>query len=585
MKKTFTINLGGLPFIIDEDAYQLLHSYLETIKQKFHSNEEAGEIMQDIEARFAELFTQYLKGKKEVVGIEEVEAATTAMGKPEEIAGEPADTASSTHASATNAASNTQKVKRKLFRNPDEKVIGGVLSGLSVYLGIEDPIWLRVLFVALFVFGLGTTFWVYVILWMIMPEAKTASDKLQMRGEPVNLDNIQKEVTEAASRITKWGKDESIGEKFLGILALLLRSAFKVVAVLVALLVVFILFVFVASSVGFLSFASIPSVQELANVYAENTTVAYTAMLGLFLIVVAPLLSILYAAIRLIVGVRTRIPAIKWLLSGSFLVGVLLLVYAGVSFGINFKSHGAAAEKFQLMQPVNNVLFVQLADSTGVAFEEGLSDTDEENFGIFINGEAAMTRTGYKIGKPHIKLMPSLDSTFYIERYVTAKGKTKAAAINNAKSVNYNFTQTDTVLNLNTYFEVKKGGKWRAQDLYFRIAIPEGKQVRFAGNIDYVPATVKDNSDYNSTLFANTTWTTKNGKIVCLNCKEELSMMEQDFEQELEEVKEEFGSGNSGIKKKVIISTKEDNGTEKVVIESTDEKGEKHTKIMVKEKK
>jgi len=587
MKKTFTINLAGVPFIIDEDAYQLLHSYLENIKQKFNSSEEAAEILHDIEARFAELFSEYLKGKKEVIGVAEVEAATTTMGKPEDIAGSEATAEQPNNAQSKNFSQTKQQ--RKLFRNPDDKVLGGVLSGISIYFGIEDSIWLRILFVALFFFGLGSTFFIYILLWAIVPEAKTASEKLQMRGESVTLDNIQKEVSDAANRIGKWSNNGSIGEKFLHIFLMIVKGLLKVIAFFIALVVMFVLFVFVASSIGFLSFASIPSVKELANVYAENSTIVYAALTGIFLVVLAPLISLLYAAIRLIVGVKTRIPAMKWITSGGFLLGILLLVFAGLSFGVHFRSNASASQKFPLMQPANNALFVQLADSSGVAFEENGDEEEEEDFGVIINGELAKTKTGYKIGRPHIKLLPSKDSSFYVEQYVTSKGKTKSSASQNAKAVNYNFTQTDTVLNLNTYFEVGNGGKWRDQNLYFRIAIPEGKIVRFADNIDYVQATVKDNRAYNSTLFANTTWTVRNGKVVCLDCKEDGEISEDDFDEAFDEIEEEIVDKNGNQitinKRGVVIESKDTNGEEggKVIIEKIENRNGKKVKVIVKE--
>jgi len=585
MKKTFTINLAGVPFLIDEDAYQLLHSYLENIKQKFNSSEEATEILHDIEARFAELFSEYLKGKKEVVGVAEVEAATTAMGKPEDIAGAEATTEQSSNSQNKNFSQAKQQ--RKLFRNPDDKVLGGVLSGVSIYFGIEDSIWLRLLFVALFFFGLGSTFFIYIILWAIVPEAKTASDKLQMRGESVTLDNIQKEVSEAANRIGKWNNNGSIGEKLIHIILMIVKGFLKVIAIFIALIVLFVLFVFVASSIGFLSFASIPSVQELASVYAENSTVVYAALTGVFLIILAPLISLLYAAIRLIVGVKTRIPAMKWIVSGGFILGILLLIFAGLSFGINFRSNASASQKFALMQPINNALFVQLADSSGVAFEESGEENEEEDLPFFINGESAKTKTGYKIGRPHIKLMPSKDSSFYVERYVTSKGKTKASANQNAKAVNYNFTQTDTILNLNTYYEVGNGGKWRAQNLYFRIAIPEGKIVRFADNIDFVQATVKDNRAYNKTLFANTSWTVRNGKIVCLDCKEEGDIADDEMDMIEEEIVDENGNQITINNKKVVNESKDEKGDKngKVIIEKVENRGGKKVKVVVKEVK
>src|ERR1035441_6233526 len=124
MRKTLNINLGGLAFIIDENAFELLHTYLEALKRKFNNEAERTEIMNDIESRMAELFSQRLGGRKEVVGIEDVQAVTDAMGKPEDIAGEEptASGPSSSGANTTSTSSSTtgEPVKKRLFRDPDD---------------------------------------------------------------------------------------------------------------------------------------------------------------------------------------------------------------------------------------------------------------------------------------------------------------------------------------------------------------------------------------------------------------------------------------------------------------------------------
>ena len=170
MLKTFNINLGGQAFVINEDAYHVLDNYLNNIKRIYANEVGKEEILQDIETRFAELFIQ--KGKDRIVSIEDVNQVIAVMGTPEDFEdGEQAET-------KTNTTSNFQKstsTEKRLYRDKDNSVVAGVCSGLTAYFGINDPIWLRIVFIISPFITVGTALLVYIILWIIMPEAKTNS--------------------------------------------------------------------------------------------------------------------------------------------------------------------------------------------------------------------------------------------------------------------------------------------------------------------------------------------------------------------------------------------------------------------------
>lgn len=189
MKKTININLAGLAFQIDDDAYTLLENYLNKVKATFNNSEEQGEIINDIENRFAELFTEKLGKFTQVVNINMVKESIATLGDVEVIDEE-------TNGSNENQNSYKQNsgTTRKLFRNPDDKIIAGVLGGLGAYLGI-DAIWLRLIFVILGIASVGVPVGgIYIILWIIMPKAETNIQKMQMKGEPINLSNISESV-------------------------------------------------------------------------------------------------------------------------------------------------------------------------------------------------------------------------------------------------------------------------------------------------------------------------------------------------------------------------------------------------------
>jgi len=188
MKKVVNINLGGRAFTINEDAYSNLERYLKAIERHFSGSDGMEDILYDIENRMAELFVEDEKNGS-IITIEKIEKVKSIMGRPEDFGGEEYDETETRSKTYTNFNYRTGK---RLFRDPDDQVIAGVASGLSAYLGINDPIFLRILFVILGFSGVGVL--PYIILWIAVPAARTSSDRLSMKGEDINIDSIAKTV-------------------------------------------------------------------------------------------------------------------------------------------------------------------------------------------------------------------------------------------------------------------------------------------------------------------------------------------------------------------------------------------------------
>lgn len=179
MKKTLTINLAGMVYNIDEDAYDKLRTYLKNIETYFLDEKEFNDIMNDIEIRISELLSEKITPQKQVVTLPDIEDVIRTMGEPHEF-GDP-----DKEKKRRSFSSNPPK---RVYRDPDNRVLGGVCGGLGAYMGI-DGIILRIVFVVIFfLFGAGLL--IYLILWIIIPEAKTTAQKLEMRGDPVNVSNI-----------------------------------------------------------------------------------------------------------------------------------------------------------------------------------------------------------------------------------------------------------------------------------------------------------------------------------------------------------------------------------------------------------
>ena len=214
MNKVFNINLGGYPFTIDEDAFEELSNYLQAIHGHFRESEGYEEITGDIESRMAELFQEAMQGR-EIVMFKDVQNGISIMGTPEDFGAEPLEETAYQSESATETPTGRHrktkyKTGKRLFRNGEDEVIGGICSGIASYFGVEDPLWIRLGFVLLTISG-GFSIPIYLLLWAIVPKAETASDRLAMRGEKINASNIGKIVEEEieyfSEKVSEWGED------------------------------------------------------------------------------------------------------------------------------------------------------------------------------------------------------------------------------------------------------------------------------------------------------------------------------------------------------------------------------------------
>ena len=204
MNKIFNINLGGYPFVMDDEAFYKLDKYLTTIHKHFAKSEGCDEIVSDIESRIAELFNEHTKGQP-IISMRDVNGVIEIMGMPQDFGEADMDEEDST------GKSSKRKFRsgRRLYRDTNDKVIAGVCSGLASYFGVSDPLIFRLIMVVLFFGGVGPI--AYIIFWIAVPKAKTSSEKLSMKGERINVTNIAKQVEEElnnlSTTITDFAKD------------------------------------------------------------------------------------------------------------------------------------------------------------------------------------------------------------------------------------------------------------------------------------------------------------------------------------------------------------------------------------------
>ncbi len=190
MKITVSINLGGYSFNIDEDAYAELKRYLKNLELHFAEEESSSEILSDIETRMAELFRSKLTSFKQVITIDDVNQVISVMGTPEDISDDEKRSAGDKFSTPG---------YHRMYRDPDRRIIGGVCSGMAAYWDIEPWI-VRVIFLILAMMG-GLGILIYLILYIVLPEAKTTAQKIEMKGDPVNIHNIKESVKEEFNRV------------------------------------------------------------------------------------------------------------------------------------------------------------------------------------------------------------------------------------------------------------------------------------------------------------------------------------------------------------------------------------------------
>ena len=203
MKKNITINLCGRLFQIDEDAYDMLQNYIESLRSHFGRQTGGDEIVNDIEERVAELFDELKAKGTEAITIDHVKDIITRIGKPEELAGEEGneefDWRKEGHRGYEYVRSKMSE--RKLYRNPNDKMLAGVLSGMAAYTNTDVLFWR--LGTILFTFFYGIGFIIYLVMAIVLPEAKTPEEQLQMQGKEVNPRNLADAVVDDKQSVKK----------------------------------------------------------------------------------------------------------------------------------------------------------------------------------------------------------------------------------------------------------------------------------------------------------------------------------------------------------------------------------------------
>lgn len=473
MIKTFNINLAGQIFNINEDAYEHLSGYFNSLRTFYANEDDKDEIIRDIEARFAELFLA--KGKNYIVTLADTTEVVNMMGNPQEFDEEAKTENSSSYSSTQHTTTQQAASGKRLYRDYDGGLITGVCAGLSAYFGINDAIWLRLLFIGLTFIGIGSPILIYIILSLIMPKAETAAQKLEMKGEPVTLDNIVKSINVETVNV----KSKGIFNQIISFFGAGIMMFFKVLlwigiafAIFIGSILVFSLFV-AAIVFSVLALFGIP----IANsYYFNNASDGWFFGIGGLLVFITPIIFGVVAIVHLLSKkVKPLKKSVVFPLVGLFFFGLLLLNISG------FNAKKLVAEKKKINQtfPLN---YAYKSDTIQLTINPEIEDEDYDN--VNINGLGGLfdfiNDHDDKFFPVEIEIYPSSSDSFTIVKEFSANGTDDKDAIKNATSFTHAISQNNNKLIIDPYIQFADSKvKFRNQKLKIKVYVPEGKVIRW----------------------------------------------------------------------------------------------------------
>jgi phage shock protein PspC (stress-responsive transcriptional regulator) len=488
MKKTIDINLGGMRFHLDDDAYERVHAYLHALSKQLEGTEGRDEILQDIESRLAELFHESLTPSKQVVTLREVESAMATLGQPEDF-GDGQPPASETQHESSGSGETYRSVAKRLYRETEDYHIGGVCGGLGAYFRV-DPAIFRVLFLLLFFVG-GTGIMAYLILWIALPAATTTAEKLAMRGEEVTVENIKKAVEQEAHRVKDRfqagirevsPRAQRAGHRIGDAFTQIFEGILRVVGVLLRIVGFFLLVALSAVGIALLVVAT----NKLSwgadwtqdnEFYIMMLTVLPSgmSMTVVWIATIASIAGILLELGALILRFTFRVHFARSTWRGihgvailSSLVGVLIWVIMGVQMGLEFREEARHIEAIALAEDRQEWVL-------DVALSERTTSDQQVSLGEFMDG------LEFYYDGIQVDVKQSMRQSASLECLSEAWGPNRRAARNNANNVRYSVNFDGDTVRIEDLIHFPLDDRFRGQNVRFTLYLPVGHKVYITG--------------------------------------------------------------------------------------------------------
>jgi len=571
MNKTISINLGGFFFHIDEDAYQKLSRYFDAVKRSL-SADGRDEIMKDIESRIAELFQERLKNDKQVVGLTEIEEVISIMGQPEDYK---IDDEKSTYQSSSSSSTNFYYPSKRLYRDKENGMLGGVMAGLGHYLGI-DTLWLRIIMVILF-FGFGTGLFVYIVLWILVPEAVTTTQKLEMKGEPITISNIEKKVKEGFDDITskfsnidheKIANTAKSGATRIGsTIEEVITTIFKVFAKIIGAFIVFFsgmgLLGIIITSIIMIFSSTMPDNYILNNIQTPIGLETPLWAQGMLLLLGfgIPLFFLLILGLKLIVNnLRSIGNYVKYSLLAVWLIAVGIIISLGINEASQLAFDGKSVQK--------EVIAIAPTDTLKIKFKNNdfYSKSNYRHHDFKITQDEGDNEIIYS-NNVSIEIKYTDEATPYMLIEKLANGKSTSQAKKRAEKIKYNYKIEGNTIVLDNYLLTAVENKFRGQEVEIYLYLPKGtifQTDESYSNYDRSDYDFFDESEYDT---KNPVYQVDSDKIRCLNCLESESNNDLSIEIETDDTSASIYYDENGVLVKKVVN-KEENG----VVKSTEER-------------
>lgn len=518
MKKTLNINLGGMIFHIDDDAFKKLESYLGTLRGQFQQTNGGDEIINDVEQRMAELFRERTGPSKEVINVNDVDEVIAIMGKPEDYLQEEMNTNYSYEYSNFSSS-------KKMHRDVDNSVIGGVCAGLGAYFNI-DPIYVRILFLIFFFTG-GFGVLLYLILWVVMPAARTTAEKLQMRGKPVTLSNIENFVKQEGGAVGQ--RVSELGNRGGNALASLFRGIFNILRLIFKFILKVIGFFFlgisliVVGSIVISLFVGIrvdgvflgpDELQSFLQVLALDGGLYNGVMIGATMLVLGPLILMIYLGLRIIFGIEPLNAGARKGLALLTLAGLVTLVITGIQIGQEFRDHGRITEEVTLNPKDGMIVLTVNQDSLYDHFDyNGTSWNIIEGRNYIRDVELDVRRSDSKRS--------------YLRIETNAEGPNRSTARRNAQAPDYSFKRDTGVLVLDGYYTLPEGASWRAQNIRMDLFLAIGDTIYLSEGMERIIYDIKNVQNYWDPDMVGHFWTMTERGLLCTDCSETDRILEE----------------------------------------------------------
>ena len=518
MKKTFTINISGSVFHIDEDAFEKLQRYLQMLNRHFGTALEGQEILQDIEARIAELLIEKTNNKVEVVTGEMVNEVMVRMGQPEDFMEVEEEPETKTQAQAT--LPDEQPIRRRLYRDGENRVLGGVCSGLSAYFNV-DVVVFRIIFVLALFLAFGSIL-VYVVLWIAVPKAKTTAQRLEMKGKEATVSNIEKTIKEEMKEIgdnynrfmntpedERGSRMDRFGDTLNSSFRVVLRVAVLILGIILILFAISSLIGFVASMAighsflhgGPWNFGGGPDINmgTLMNNFVSPG--AYTiSVIAICLLAGIPILALLFVGTKLIFRYHTNNKMIGLISFAIWLVALITLVVVGVNQVQNFSKQTSQTMTQKVECATCKTIYLDVNDDLYSTMIEEHVTLDRMRVAE-VNGKEKL------LGHPTFTIEKSANNEFLLQVKKRSRGSSNENAQQNMEQIDYNFIQKDSTLMFDPYYLLKDNAKWRNQEVNMVLKVPEGKSIFMSDKMKSIIFDIENVNNMYDDDMVNKYWT------------------------------------------------------------------------------